>query len=104
MRKPAPKPRSTNCCVTDPIPLLQALIRCPSVTPEEGGALGVLEAALVPLGFTCTRLKFAEVDNLFARRGRHVPHFCYAGHTDVVPVGDRAGWKHDPFGAEVADG
>jgi len=61
--------------VTDPLPLLQALIRCPSVTPEEGGALGVLEAALVPLGFTCTRLKFAEVDNLFARRGKYGPHF-----------------------------
>ena len=104
MRKPGPRPRLTNCCVTDPLPLLQALIRCPSVTPEEGGALGVLEAALTPLGFTCTRLKFAEVDNLFARRGRHGPHFCYAGHTDVVPVGDRAGWQHDPFGAEVANG
>ena len=104
MRKRVPRPQSTNCCVTDPLPLLQALIRCPSVTPEEGGALGVLEAALTPLGFACTRLKFAEVDNLFARRGRHGPHFCYAGHTDVVPVGDRAGWQHDPFGAEIANG
>ena len=88
---------------TDPLPLAQALIRCPSVTPVEGGALGVLEAALRPLGFTCTRLTFGEVDNLFARRGTGGPHLCYAGHTDVVPPGAE-GWTEDPFGAVVRDG
>ncbi|MDJ0389673.1 succinyl-diaminopimelate desuccinylase [Roseomonas sp. E05] len=88
----------------DPLPLLQELIRCPSVTPAEAGALGVLEAALVPLGFTCTRLRFGEVENLFARRGSRGPHLCFAGHTDVVPPGDPAGWSADPFGAQLRDG
>ncbi|MDQ1079075.1 succinyl-diaminopimelate desuccinylase [Pseudoroseomonas cervicalis] len=92
----------------DPLPLLQDLIRCPSVTPAEGGALGVLEAALRPLGFTCTRLVFGpageEVENLFARRGSGAPHLCFAGHTDVVPPGDAALWSTDPFGAELRDG
>ncbi|MFC4165871.1 succinyl-diaminopimelate desuccinylase [Teichococcus aestuarii] len=96
----------------DPLPLLQDLIRCPSVTPAEGGALGVLEAALVPLGFTCTRLRFGPaeggegeaVENLFARRGSGAPHLCFAGHTDVVPPGDPALWTTDPFGAELRDG
>jgi len=92
----------------DPLPLLQDLIRCPSVTPAEAGALGVLEAALVPLGFTCTRLRFGpageEVENLFARRGSRGPHLCFAGHTDVVPPGDLSGWTVDPFGAELRNG
>lgn len=88
--------------------LSQALIRCPSVTPEDAGALGVLEAALIPLGFACKRLRFeapdtAPVENLYARIGVDAPHFCFAGHTDVVPVGDRAQWKHDPFAGEIAD-
>ena len=87
----------------DPLPLARALLRCRSVTPADGGALAVLEAALVPLGFACHRLRFGAVDNLFARRGTAGPHFCYAGHTDVVPPGE-AGWTHDPFGAAVADG
>ncbi|RKK05275.1 succinyl-diaminopimelate desuccinylase [Pseudoroseomonas wenyumeiae] len=88
----------------DPLPLLQDLIRCPSVTPADAGAMAVLEAALVPLGFTCTRLRFGEIENLFARRGTEAPHLCFAGHTDVVPPGDAAGWNTDPFGAEVRDG
>ncbi|MCQ4158726.1 succinyl-diaminopimelate desuccinylase [Roseomonas sp. GC11] len=96
----------------DPLPLLQDLIRCPSVTPAEGGALGVLEAVLAPLGFTCTRLVFGPpegeageaVENLFARRGTGAPHLCFAGHTDVVPPGDPALWSTDPFGAELRDG
>ncbi|WBV41644.1 succinyl-diaminopimelate desuccinylase [Pseudoroseomonas cervicalis] len=92
----------------DPLPLLQDLIRCPSVTPAEGGALSVLEAALRPLGFTCTRLVFGpageEVENLFARRGSGAPHLCFAGHTDVVPPGDLSLWSTDPFGAELRDG
>ena len=88
---------------TDPLPLAQALIRCRSVTPADDGALGVLEAALRPLGFTCHRLRFGEVENLFARRGTDGPHFCYAGHTDVVPPGT-TGWADDPFAAVVRDG
>lgn len=93
----------------DPIALAQALIRCPSVTPEDAGALGVLEAALKPLGFACRRLRFEErghapVDNLYARRGTSEPNFCFAGHTDVVPPGERANWRHDPFGAHIANG
>lgn len=93
----------------DPIALAQALIRCPSVTPEDGGALGVLEAALAPLGFRCHRLRFAEpgtapVENLYARRGETGPNFCFAGHTDVVPPGERKQWTHDPFAGEIRDG
>lgn len=88
----------------DPIPLAQALIRCRSVTPADDGALGVLEAALRPLGFACTRLRFNEVDNLFARRGTGSPHLCYAGHTDVVPPGDEAAWADPPFAGVVREG
>ena len=93
----------------DPFELAQALIRCPSVTPEDAGALGVLQDALEGLGFACHRLVFsapgtADVDNLYARLGDGAPNFCYAGHTDVVPVGDAAAWTVDPFGAEVIDG
>jgi succinyl-diaminopimelate desuccinylase len=90
--------------VTDPLPLAQALIRCRSVTPADDGALGVLEAALAPLGFALHRLKFGEVENLFARRGTGGPHFCYAGHTDVVPPGLPEAWRDDPFAAELRDG
>jgi len=89
---------------TDPIPLAQALIRCRSVTPADGGALATLEAALAPLGFVCTRLKYGEVENLFARRGTDGPHLCYAGHTDVVPPGDETAWEDNPFAAVVKDG
>jgi succinyl-diaminopimelate desuccinylase len=88
----------------DPLPLLQDLIRCRSVTPADAGAMAVLEAALQPLGFTCTRLRFGEIENLFARRGTAAPHLCFAGHTDVVPPGDAAGWTADPFGAELRAG
>jgi succinyl-diaminopimelate desuccinylase len=79
------------------------------VTPEDAGALGVLEAALKPLGFACHRLRFEApntdpVENLYARLGDSSPNFCFAGHTDVVPVGEANGWRHDPFGAEIAGG
>ena len=92
-----------------PLDLARALIRCASVTPEDGGALDTLQAALEGLGFVCHRLPFStpdmpDIDNLYARIGTRSPHFCFAGHTDVVPVGDVAGWTHDPFAAEVADG
>jgi succinyl-diaminopimelate desuccinylase len=82
--------------------LARALIRRPSVTPVDAGALDVLEAVLKELGFACHRLKFGDIDNLYARLGSEAPHFCFAGHTDVVPVGE--GWTHDPFAAEVKDG
>lgn len=86
----------------DALALAQALIRKPSVTPKDAGALDVLEAVLKELGFTTHRLPFGDVDNLYARRGEGAPHFCFAGHTDVVPVGE--GWNADPFAAEVRDG
>src|SRR6201986_5479742 len=93
----------------DPIALAQALIRCRSVTPEDGGALGVLEDALKPLGFTCHRLRFQAEgtpagEDLYARIGTQGPNFCFAGHTDVVPPGDDALWTHDPFGAVIQNG
>jgi len=86
----------------DALALAQALIRRPSVTPKDAGALDVLEAVLKQLGFTTHRLPFGDIDNLYARLGDAAPHFCFAGHTDVVPVGE--GWKTDPFAAEVKDG
>lgn len=95
--------------LSDPVALTQALIRCESVTPEDAGALGVLEEALAPSGFSCVRMPFSEpgtpdVDNLFARIGAKGPHLCFAGHTDVVPTGDAALWTHPPFSANIVDG
>ena len=89
--------------LADPLPLAQALIRCHSVTPADGGAQDVLAGALNRLGFTVHRLRFGEIENIFARIGTGAPHFCFAGHTDVVPVG-AANWRDDPFGGEVRDG
>jgi len=87
----------------------QALIRCRSVTPAEGGALAFLQSVLEPAGFACHRLTMrepgtADVENLYARLGTGSPHLCFAGHTDVVPPGEEASWSHPPFAAEVADG
>ncbi len=95
--------------LTDPVGLAQALIRCPSVTPEDHGALDLVEDALERLGFRCHRLTFEEegaapVGNLYARVGEGAPHLCFAGHTDVVPPGDLAGWRVDPFAGEIIDG
>ncbi|HXT82540.1 MAG TPA: succinyl-diaminopimelate desuccinylase [Acetobacteraceae bacterium] len=89
--------------LTDPLPLAQALIRCASVTPADAGAQGVLADALARLGFTVHRLRYGEIENLFARWGTDGPHICFAGHTDVVPVG-AANWRHDPFAGAVQDG
>jgi len=86
----------------DPLALAQALIRRPSVTPKDAGALDILETVVKELGFVTHRLPFGDVDNLYARLGTEAPHFCFAGHTDVVPVGE--GWNTDPFAAEVKDG
>lgn len=93
----------------DPLELARALIRRPSVTPLDEGALDIVEASLAALGFTCSRLRFedaeaAPVDNLYARFGADGPNFCFAGHTDVVPVGDAESWSSPPFGAELRDG
>ena len=90
--------------VLDPIDLARALIRRPSVTPADEGALDILETALTALGFDCTRLKYAEVDNLYARYGVSSPHLCFAGHTDVVPAGDETVWTSPPFEAAVKNG
>ena len=86
----------------DPLALAQALLRCPSVTPDDAGAQAVLGAALDQLGFVVTPLRFGTTDNLFARIGTGAPHVCFAGHTDVVPPGP--GWRHEPFGGVVEDG
>ena len=90
----------------DAVALTAALIRCPSVTPVEAGTLTLLEGILREAGFECTRVDRGGVCNLFARWGRRGANksFGFNGHVDVVPVGDAAAWKHDPFGAEVVDG
>ncbi len=93
----------------DPIENLATLIRCPSVTPAEGGALTALAAMLEPLGFTVERMVASEpgmpdIENLYARIGTEGPHLMFAGHTDVVPVGNEAAWTHAPFGAEISGG
>src|SRR6185295_6941012 len=99
----------TSPLVADPVAIAQELLRCPSVTPADAGALGVLESVLKGAGFTIHRLVFeqegtAPIDNLHACIGEGAPHLVFAGHTDVVPPGDDATWKHPPFGAEIADG
>lgn len=87
----------------DPVAITRDLIRCQSVTPVEGGALAYLQSLLEAAGFTCWRLPFGEVDNLFARIGDRAPHICFAGHTDVVPPGDDAAWALPPFSGEIRD-
>ena len=91
---------------TDPVDLTAALVRCPSVTPVEGGALQLLHDLPSEAGFSCTWVDRGEVRNLFARWGaaQHPRTFGFNGHTDVVPVGDEAAWTHPPFGAEIEDG
>lgn len=89
--------------LADPLPLAAALIRCPSVTPEDAGAQTVLAEALNRLGFACTDLTYGRVRNLYARIGTGRPALCFAGHTDVVPPGNAA-WSVEPFAAEVRDG
>jgi succinyl-diaminopimelate desuccinylase len=91
----------------DPVAIARDLIRCRSVTPEDGGALAYLQQILAPAGFAVHRATFAEpgsapIDNLYARIGGARPNLVFAGHTDVVPPGDEAAWRHSPFGGEVA--
>jgi succinyl-diaminopimelate desuccinylase len=95
--------------VTDVVELTRALVRCESVTPCEGGALQFLERTLTPLGFRCERMDFSQagtddVANLYARIGTDGKHFCFAGHSDVVPVGDLSSWTIGPFAAELSGG
>jgi len=102
--------------VIDPVELTRDLIRRPSVTPADEGAMDILERLLIGLGFTCRRMKFgpassseavgeqAFIENLYARRGTASPNLCFAGHTDVVPPGSVAAWSAAPFEAEVRDG
>lgn len=93
----------------DPVALTQALIRCPSVTPHEGGALALLDRVLSAHGYDVERPVFSapgmpDIENLYARIGTQGPVFVIAGHTDVVPVGDDAAWTRDPFGGALEDG
>jgi succinyl-diaminopimelate desuccinylase len=88
----------------DPVDLAQALIRRPSVTPADAGAMDVLQETLEEIGFLCRRIRFGQIENLYARRGTGAPNLCFAGHTDVVPVGDADAWTSGPFQAEIKDG
>jgi succinyl-diaminopimelate desuccinylase len=93
----------------DPIALARELLCCPSVTPKDGGVLSVLDTILSGAGFTVHRITFSEpgaddVENLYARIGTAGPHLVFAGHTDVVPPGEEARWRHPPFAGEIADG
>ncbi|PZP84952.1 MAG: succinyl-diaminopimelate desuccinylase [Azospirillum brasilense] len=95
--------------MSDVIELAKDLIRCPSVTPTTAGVFDVIEAYLVPVGFTAQRVTFSEdghdtVENLYLRYGTGQPNFCFAGHTDVVPPGDPSMWTVPPFHPEVRDG
>ena len=91
----------------DPVAIARNLIRCRSVTPEDGGALGYLQDVLSKAGFAVHRMTFAEpgtapIENLYARIGGEGPNLVFAGHTDVVPPGDEAAWRHPPFAGEIA--
>jgi succinyl-diaminopimelate desuccinylase len=93
----------------DPVTIARDLVRCRSVTPAEGGALGMIEGLLAGAGFAVQRMSFTEpgtapVENLYARLGNEAPHLVFAGHTDVVPPGDETRWSHPPFAGEVAGG
>src|ERR1700687_4403115 len=93
----------------DPVALARDLLRCPSVTPAEGGALGLIEETLKGAGFAVHRVTFTEpgtapVENLYARIGSAGPHLLFAGHTAVVAPGEPAKWTHPPFAGEIADG
>jgi len=98
-----------NQSAADPVVIARDLLRCPSVTPAEGGALRFLETVLKDAGFTVHRMTFSEpgtadVENLYARIGTAAPHLMFAGHTDVVPPGDPKAWTHAPFAGDIANG
>jgi succinyl-diaminopimelate desuccinylase len=85
----------------DPVELARDLIRCPSVTPADAGAMAIVERALTGIGFSCRRMTFGGIENLYARRGSGGANLCFAGHTDVVPPGEEAAWRHPPFAATL---
>ena len=100
---------ATRSNTHDPVGIAQALIRCKSVTPDEGGSLAYLENLLKSAGFEVHRVTFAEpgtpvIENLYARIGKRAPNFAFAGHTDVVPPGDETRWRHGAFSGEVDGG
>jgi len=91
----------------DPVAIARDLVRCRSVTPEDGGALAYLQGVLAKAGFTVHRMTFAEpgtapIENLYARIGSEKPNLVFAGHTDVVPPGDETAWRHPPFAGDIA--
>src|ERR1700722_2388093 len=95
--------------MTDALSIARDLLRCPSVTPADAGALGVLENILKAAGFGVHRVTFSEpgtadIDNLYARIRDRAPHISLAGHTDVVPAGDEAAWSHGAFSGDIKDG
>jgi succinyl-diaminopimelate desuccinylase len=95
--------------MNDAVSITRDLVRCPSVTPADAGALGVLENILKSAGFEVHRVTFSEpgtadIDNLYARIGEQAPHISFAGHTDVVPAGDEAAWSHGAFSGDIKDG
>src|SRR5258705_5598779 len=95
--------------MNDAVSITRDLVRCPSVTPADAGALGVLERLLKDAGFEVHRVTFSEpgtsdIDNLYARIGTEAPHITFAGHTDVVPPGDETAWSHGAFSGEVNHG
>lgn len=95
--------------MADALSIARDLLRCPSVTPADAGALGVLEKLLGDAGFEIHRVTFSEpgaadIDNLYARIGTQAPHITFAGHTDVVPAGDETKWTHGAFAGDVKDG
>lgn len=106
---PASEPLAEMPGLPDPLPLAQALVRCPSITPVDAGALDLMERELSALGFSCHRRAFGgppdgPVDNLFAAIGAGPPHVALAGHVDVVPPGDLSAWSADPFAGAVEGG
>src|SRR5687768_16801923 len=102
-------PAAKAAGMNDPVELARELLRCPSVTPAEGGALSFLAGRLAAAGFTVERPVFSEpgtpdIENLYARIGTGAPHLCFAGHTDVVPPGDDSSWRHPPFAGAIDNG
>jgi succinyl-diaminopimelate desuccinylase len=88
----------------DPVALARDLVRRPSVTPADAGAMDIVEKTLAAIGFRCRRMRFGDIENLYARKGDGRPNLCFAGHTDVVPPGDIGAWARDPFSGEIAEG
>ena len=108
MSSPTIPVKSQERIQADPVALTQALLRIPSVTPHSGAAVDLVAHILTQAGYHVERLTFATggipIDNLYARIGTQGPNLCFAGHVDVVPVGDEAHWRHPPFSGTVEEG